>query len=122
MIEFMPQNRENLLAAKKEAAKELIEHLTVGFGEAERVFKEKGRDEAKLKLPLIYQTMVLLNGLDPAVVINPLEKWNPEGDFTEAQFNEFNRRRKILSNAIGIMTGSGKVRHDLNPDVPETLE
>jgi len=40
--------------------------------------------------------------------------WNPSGDLTEEEFNTLNLHRKMLSNAIGIMTASGKVRHDLN--------
>jgi hypothetical protein len=108
--------------ARREGVEDKINHLHIAFGTAELALKEKGRDLAKGYLPDIYTTLVVLNKLDPAKVINPLEHWNPEGDLTEAQFNELNLRRKILSNAIGIMTGSGKVRHDLNPDVPQSLE
>ena len=39
---------------------------------------------------------------------------NPDSYLTEDQFDELNLRRKKLSNAVGIMTASGTIRHDLN--------
>ncbi|MFA7301844.1 MAG: hypothetical protein WC069_06060 [Candidatus Shapirobacteria bacterium] len=107
---------------KLETSQETIANLRNSFSEAETVFKENGRESVKPLLPNIYNTLIKLNKLDPAEVIYPLGKWNPEGDLTEDEFNELNRRRKILSNAVGIMTSSGVVRHNLNPDVPEGFE
>ncbi len=105
-----------------ENPEEIISRLVVVFETAELALKEKGRDLAKGYLPEIYNTLISLNKLDASQVVNPLGHWNPDGNLSETQFNELNRRRKILSNAIGIMTGSGTVRHSLNPDVPESLE
>jgi hypothetical protein len=109
-------------SAKREAIEDGINHLRIAFGAAELVFREQGRESAKPYLSDIYNTLIRLNKLDKNEVVDPLARWNPQGDLTEAEFNELNRRRKILSNAIGIMTSSGAVRHNLNPDVPENLE
>lgn len=106
---------------KKEVI-EKIRHLHEVFDTAELKFKEVGREGAKIHLPVIYDILIDLNKLNPRGVVNPLAHWNPEGDLTEAEFEGLNRRRKILSNAVGILTSSGQVRHDLNPDVPESLE
>ena len=107
---------------KLETVQETIANLRDFFSIIEIVFKNGGRESVKPLLPNIYNTLIKLNKLDPAKVIYPLGKWNSEGDLTEAEFNELNRRRKILSNAVGIMTASGVIRHNLNPDVPEGFE
>lgn len=107
---------------KIETTQEKIANLRNAFDTTETIFKESGRESVKPLLPNIYNTLIKLNKLNPAEVIYPLGKWNPEGDLTEAEFNELNRRRKILSNAVGIMTASGVIRHNLNPDVPEGFE
>ncbi|MFA6094632.1 MAG: hypothetical protein WC757_01975 [Candidatus Paceibacterota bacterium] len=106
----------------KEAITNDVETLTATFDLVEAAFKNGGREAAKPLLGGLYNSFTKLNRFDPNIVINPLKEWNPEGDLTKEQFEILNRRRKILSNAVGIMTSSGQVRHDLNPDVPEALE
>lgn len=91
---------------------ENFESLRTLFDEAEAAFEHGGRDEAKPLLGNLYSGLGKLN--KSTEEINPLAKWNWVGDLTEDQFNELNLRRKKLSNAIGIMTASGEVRHDLN--------
>ena len=108
---------------EKESPEEAILRLTTALDRAEEVIRLKqSREVAKGYLPVIYKALIKLNRLDPEEVTNPLAYWNPAGDLTESAFNLFNRKRKILSNAIGILTASGRVRHDLNPDVPESFE
>ena len=107
--------------AKKEII-EKINQLRETFATAERAFVESGREAAKAYLPEICTTLIKLNKFDPEVVFSPLAQWNPEADISENEFDELNRRRKILSNAVGIMTASGQIRHDLNPGLPESLE
>lgn len=92
---------------------ETFERLRTLFDEAEATFEHGGRDEAKPLLGKLYSGLSRLN--KPAEdEVNTLAVWNPKGDLTEEQFNELNLRRKKLSNAIGIMTKSGEIRHDLN--------
>lgn len=105
-----------------ETSRETKDLLEEQFDAAERFAREGKREFAKTLLPNIYQAMIKLNNLNPEFVINPLQEWNPRGKFTEDEFEKSNRRRKILSNVIGIMTASGKLRHNLNPDVPESFE
>ncbi len=107
---------------EREVIEGKIENLRAAFDLAESVFKTEGRDKAKEYLPDIYNTLIALNKVDKGEVINPLAKWNPDGDLTEEEFNVLNLRRKILSNVIGILTSSGEVRHNLNLDAPENLE
>jgi|GEM_PF-1691294 hypothetical protein len=109
---------------RKKESEEKTRHLREVFAEAERLYVESGKDRevGKKYLPEIYNTLIELNRLDKRVVVNPIAEWNPCGDLTEEEFNELNRRRKIFSNEIGIMTQSGTVRHDLSPDVPQSLQ
>ncbi|MEI6396951.1 MAG: hypothetical protein WCO48_02690 [Candidatus Taylorbacteria bacterium] len=90
-----------------------IKKLDALYHEAETAFETGGREQAKPYLPKVYDDLMLLNKRNKDDWEN---QWiyNPEGDLTEDQFNAFNLRRKLLSNAIGIMTASGAVRHDLN--------
>ncbi|MFA6430267.1 MAG: hypothetical protein WC229_00640 [Candidatus Paceibacterota bacterium] len=99
-----PQNNQ-----EKELA---ISKLDTIFTEAESIFEKEGREEGKKLLAGVYSGLMTLNKRDVSDWVNQFV-WNPEGDLTEEQFKEFDRRRKILSNAIGIMTASG-VRYDLN--------
>jgi hypothetical protein len=92
--------------------KETFESLSRVFDAAEAVFTAEGRESAKPFLNKIYATLIELNKSNGQIY--PLQEWNSEGELTEAEFNELNLRRKKLSNAIGIMTASGVVRHDLN--------
>jgi hypothetical protein len=92
---------------------ERIEALANLFAEAEAVFEAYGRERAKPLLPKIYDALIAINKRDKKDYVT-LWIWNPEGDLSEEEFNALNLRRKLLSNAIGIMTSSGEVRHDLN--------
>jgi len=81
--------------------------------QAESVLEKEGRETAKLLTPAVYGKIMTLNKRD-ASDYSTQWMWNPDGSLTEGEFAELNLRRKLLSNAIGIMTASGKVRHDLN--------
>jgi len=83
------------------------------LAEAEGILVAEGREKAKTYLPRIYDDLIALNKRDKIDWTNTWV-WNPAGDLTEEEFNKLNLRRKLLSNAIGIMTASGVVRHDLN--------
>lgn len=103
-----PQNK----TPEKSSEKESFESLSRTFNEAEAVFKAEGREGTKPFLIVIYASLINLNKTKGQVY--PLKEWNPKGGLTKSQFNELNFRRKKLSNAVGIMTASGVVRHDLN--------
>jgi len=97
--------------------KESASSLRALFDEAERVLETKGseggREKAKAYLPKIYAVFQGLNKSD----LSDWKRvwvWNKDGDLTEVEFNELNLRRKLLANAIGILTASGAVRHDIN--------
>lgn len=90
-----------------------IDNLRSLFAKAEETLAAEGRDAVKALLPEIYDTFMGLNRWDKANWA-PMT-WNAGGELTKEQFNELNLRRKQLSNAIGIMTADGTVRHDLNP-------
>lgn len=96
----------------KTTAERVAEILTL-FGEAETVLSVEGRDRAKLLTPKIYNELISLNKRSKEEYLT-IWDWNPSGDLSEEEFNALNLRRKLLSNAIGIMTASGEVRHDLN--------
>ena len=104
-----PQNNQ-----EKESA---ISRLDTIFTEAESIpeeaFEGERRAEGKKLIATIYSDLMALNKRGASDYVTQFV-WNPEGDLTEEQFKRFDRRRKILSNAIGIMTGSGTIRHDLN--------
>lgn len=91
---------------------ERFEVLRKSFDDAESAFEAQGREKAKAFLRGLYIELAHMNKSTSEG--NPLEKWNPAGDLTEAQFNELNLRRKKLSNAIGIITSTGEIRHNLN--------
>ena len=93
--------------------KESVEELEALFAEAEAAFEAEGREKGKLYLTGIYDTLIGLNKRDKSDW-ETLWDWNPEGDLTEEEFSKLDLRRRKLSNAIGIMTASGVVRHDLN--------
>ncbi|MFA5877465.1 MAG: hypothetical protein WC880_03840 [Candidatus Paceibacterota bacterium] len=97
--------------------KESASSLRVLFDEAERVLETKdsegGREKAKACLPKIYAVLQGLNKSDLSDWTR-VWVWNKEGDLTEVEFNELNLRRKLLSNAVGILTASGEIRHGLN--------
>ncbi len=90
---------------------EAIEELRELFTEAEKTLETHGRDYAKPFMGRIYGELKRMNQSLPD------EKtfiWHEhENGLTQEQFNELNLRRKLLSNAIGIMTAGGVVRHDL---------
>jgi hypothetical protein len=92
---------------------EKMTELSVLFSEAETILSTEGRESAKLLLPKIYDELISLNKRDKGDYLT-IWIWNPDGDLSEEEFNTLNLRRKLLSNAIGIMTSSGEVRHDLN--------
>lgn len=95
-----------------EEVSERIENLYKTFDLAENIFETEGREKTKPFLNAIYTEMGILN--DSVEKINPLERWHIIGYFKEQEFAELNLRRKKLSNAVGIMTSSGVIRHDLN--------
>ncbi len=93
--------------------KESVEELKSLFAEVEKILEVEGREGAKLRLHEIYTKLQELNRADLSDWTR-IWIWNAEGDLTEAEFDELNLRRKKLSNAVGTMTASGTVRHDLN--------
>jgi len=108
-----PQQREKSGDISVEAR---TEYLLKRFTEAESLVEAGDREGAKIRLPQIYGDILTLNMRNHE---NEEEwavqwVWNPDGDLTEDEFNQLQRRRKLLSNAIGIMTASGVVRHNLN--------
>jgi hypothetical protein len=92
---------------------ELVAKLTTLFAEVEKILEAEGRDKAKIYLPMIYNGLIVLNKRDKNDFAT-IWVWNPDGYLTKTLFNTLNLRRKILSNAIGIITASGVVRYDLN--------
>lgn len=94
-------------------SKESVDELKNLFTEVEKIFETEGREGAKPHLHGIYTKLQKLNKSDTSDWTQ-IWSWNAEGGLTEAEFNELNLRRKKLSNAVGIMTASGTVRHDLN--------
>ena|SRR3989344_5113314 len=88
---------------------ERVKNMEALIAGAHRILELKGRDEAKLLLPTIYDTFQALNGASGAIEWI----WSKDGSLTEEEFNRLSRAGKVLSNAIGIMTANG-VRHDLN--------
>lgn len=99
---------ENGLDLKKQ-----IEELDILFTKVEDILKKEGREKAKIYLENIYDNLIILNKRDKEDWAN-IWTWNQEGDLTEDEFDGLNLRRKLLSNAIGIMTSSGEIRHNLN--------
>lgn len=93
--------------------KEAVIKLGALFVEAETALAVEGRDRAITFLPRIYDDLIALNKRDKKNW-KITWVWNPRGDLTREQFDALNLKRKQLSNAIGIMTASGVVRHDLN--------
>lgn len=100
-------------AAEDPLKKERMENLVKLFIQAEEMLAAEGRDRVLPRLPEIYNTLIELNKRDKAEWASVWD-WNPDGGLTEEEFDALNLRRKLLSNATGIMTASGKVRHDLN--------
>ena len=90
-----------------------IRRLDWEIDEAEAALKVEDREKAKEYLPKVYDDLIKLNKRDKKDW-QTLWIWNPDGYLSEEEFNRLNIRRKLLSNAIGIMTDSGEIRHDLN--------
>jgi len=90
-----------------------IRRLDWEIDEAEIALKVEDREKAKEYLPKVYDDLIKLNKRDKKDW-QTLWIWNPDGYLSEEEFNRLNIRRKLLSNAIGIMTDSGEIRHDLN--------
>ena len=90
-----------------------IRRLDWEIDEAEATLKVEDREKAKEYLPKIYDDLIKLNKRDKKDW-QTLWIWNPDGYLSEEEFNRLNIRRKLLSNAIGIITESGEIRHDLN--------
>ena len=90
-----------------------IRRLDWEIDEAEIALKVEDREKAKEYLPKVYDGLIKLNKRDKKDW-QTLWIWNPDGYLSEEEFNRLNIRRKLLSNAIGIMTDSGEIRHDLN--------
>ncbi len=114
---FNPQSQEQV--PEGPSKQERLADLYKAFDEAEKalIVEEKenaneARENAKAYLPRIYDDLIALNKRDKGS--GNEWAWNPEGDLTEQEFDSLNLRRKLLSNAIGIMTASGDIRHDLN--------
>lgn len=89
---------------------ERVQELNGLFSEVEGIFEASGRDEAKPYLIPLYDDFRMLNqsSKEETTIL-----WNSNGGLSAEEFDALNLRRKLLSNAIGIMTASG-VRHDLN--------
>jgi hypothetical protein len=109
----MENSMENNLSKSQLERKESLVKLETLFTEAENVLAREGRDKVKTYLGKIYDDLILLNKRDKEDWKNTWV-WNSNGDLTEEEFNTLNLRRKMLSNAIGIMSASGEIRHDLN--------
>ena len=92
--------------------KESVERVKTLFAEAERTLETEGREKVIPLLPEIYDTLIALNKRDKGDYVT-IWIWNPEGDLTEAEFDELNLRRKKLSNAVGILA-TDVVKHDQN--------
>ena len=90
-----------------------IRRLDWEIDEAEIALKVEDREKAKEYLPKVYDDLIKLNKRDKKDW-QTLWIWNPDGYLSEEEFNRLNIRRKLLSNAIGIITESGEIRHDLN--------
>ena len=88
-----------------------IRRLDWEIDEAEATLKVEDREKAKEYLPKVYDDLIKLNKRDKKDW-QTLWIWNPDGYLSEEEFNRLNIRRKLLSNAIGIMTDSGEIRHD----------
>ncbi len=87
--------------------------LNALYAEAEAAFDAGGREVAKPLLPKLYDDFMALNKRSNGDWETQWV-WNPDGDLTKEEFDAINLRRKLLSNAVGIMTASGVVRHNLN--------
>lgn len=108
-------NEDFVISPEENSKKERLENLNKLFDEAEMVHATEGREKGKEYLPKIYDTLMALNKRDQKTDDwTILWVWNPDGELTEEEFNALNLRRKLLSNAIGILTASGEIRHDLN--------
>ena len=90
-----------------------IRRLDWEIDEAEIALKVEDREKAKEYLPKVYDDLIKLNKRKKEDW-QTLWVWNPDGYLSEEEFNRLNLRRKLLSNAVGIMTSSGEARHDLN--------
>ncbi len=115
--------------ASAEGSREAIRELFRLFDEAETAFGttdptetdpsmvKEARDATKPLLNKAYTELIRLNRSKDQLP-DPLKIWNPSGDLTEEQFDALNRRRKVLSNAVGILhknpDGKFAIRHDLN--------
>ena len=64
-------------------------------------------------MPKVYDDLIKLNKRKKEDW-QTLWVWKRDGYLSEEEFNRLNLRRKLLSNAVGIMTSSGEARHDLN--------
>lgn len=104
---------ENIPQEERPEKKKFIRELEALFTEAENILTVEGREKAKTYLEKIYDDLIILNKRNKEDWTD-LWLWNSNGDLTEKEFDKLNLRRKLLSNAIGIMTASGVVRHDLN--------
>ena len=94
----------------------LFQEIANALSEAEVLFDREEREAVKPYLVTITSRLIKENhpsgwGED---IIDPLRDWNPKGNLTKEQYDFLSLRRKKLSNAVGIMTASGIVRHDLN--------
>ncbi|TSC88831.1 MAG: hypothetical protein G01um10143_728 [Parcubacteria group bacterium Gr01-1014_3] len=108
---FNPQSQER--PPEDPLKKERIENVTKALTEAEAIFEAEGREKAKSLLPRIYDDLIVLNKRSKEEW-ETVWVWNSDGDLTEEEFNSLDHRRRLLSNAIGILTASGEIRHDLN--------
>jgi SAM-dependent methyltransferase len=96
---------------KKESKKEILfRRIVEAFRQAEAVFDIEGRDAAKPLLNRVYELLIEANNPET----RDLSVWDPHAKLSKDEFDYLNLRRKKLSNAIGIKTASGAIRHDLN--------
>jgi hypothetical protein len=96
----------------KRLAMLLCEDLGALFDEVEKTLEAEGRDAAIPLMSNAVNALIHANKWDKANWASMV--WNPEGSLTQKEFDELNFRRKKISNAIGIKTADGTIRHNLN--------
>lgn len=90
--------------------------LEAVFSETQNFHESGNRESAKESLKRVYSEILELNKTDSADW-NIKWDWNSNGQLTKGEYEAFLLRRKQLDNAIGIMTASGVIRHDVCKDI-----
>ncbi len=101
------------IEASEAPTQEHIAALRKSFEDAHVTLETEGREKAKVILTQLYKTLEKMNKWDRTGEYKPWG-WNKDGYLSEEEFNDLDLGRKKLSNAIGIMTTSDVIRHDLN--------